>query len=119
MTVLRIKPVSKDYFKTSKVTIREIAIKRRAGVAIFAIRQNPDGSNTFVWLIPEPAKKLAEGKQYDAEHMETKRKYGQHLVQLVVQFKVKNGIIELADFAPATSGYTDVFDVEAVAFQLA
>ena len=119
MTALRIKPVSKDYFKTSKVSLRDIAIKRRAGIAIFATRENPDGTSTSVWLIPEPAKKLTEGKQYAAEHMETKRKYGPHLVQLVVPFKVNKGVIELKDMSTAGAAYSEVFDLEAVAFQLA
>ena len=117
--MLRIKPVSKDYFKSSKVTLRDIAQKRRAGVAIFATRANPDGSETQVFLIPEPAKKLTVGKAYPAEHMETRRKYGEHTVLAVMPFKFKNGLLEVAGFEVGTAAYSELFDLEAVAFQMA
>lgn len=118
MSALRIKPVAKGYFPSSKVTLREIARKRRAGTAIFATRENPDGSMTDVFLIPEPAKNLTEGKYYDAEHMNTGRKYGQHLVQLVARFSFKNGVLRIAGFEPGTTMYSQIFDLEAVAFEM-
>ena len=117
--VLRIKPVAKGYFKTSKVTIREIAQKRRAGTAIFAVRFNPDETMTSVFLIPEPAKRLTEGTLYNAEHMNTGRKYGQHLVQVVMEFKFKNGVLEIKNAPTAGARYSSLFDIEAVAFEMA
>ncbi len=117
--MLRIKPVSKDYFSSTKVSLRDIALKRRAGVAIYATRANPDGTETNVFLIPEPAKRLTIGTFYEAEHMETRRKYGEHLVLGVFQFKVKNGVITIADYDVGTAAYSEAFDLEAVAFQLA
>ena len=119
---LRIKPVSKGYFKTSCVSIREIAAKRRSGTVIFAERQNPDGSLTKVFLIPEPAKTLRDGKTYSARHMETKRPYGDHNVVFCVSFKFKNGVLHLNGEFPMEVGtmmYSDILEETAVAFQMA
>lgn len=119
---LNIKPVSKGYFKTPKVSIRDIAAKRRAGVAILAERCNPDGSVTQVFLIPEPAKKLRDGKSYEARHMETKRPYGDHNVVACVSFKFKNGVLHLSGEFPMEVGtmtYSDLLEESAVAFQMA
>lgn len=117
--MLRIKPVGKDYFKTSKVTIREIAQVRRAGVAIMAVRTNPDGTTTNVFLIPEPAKTLRKGSDHPAEHMDTGRKYGRHDIVNVCQFKYRSGVLEITGYEVGTRKYSDLFDFEAVPFQLA
>ncbi len=115
---LRIKPVSKDYFKTSKVTLRDIALKRRSGIAIFATRLNPDGTQTDVFLIPEPARSLTIGKFYAAEHASTRRKYGEHQVIGVMSFKFKSGILHIDGYDVGTAAYAELFDAEGVAFQL-
>ena len=115
---LRIKPVSKGYFATSSVSLRDIAVKRRSGIAIFAERHNPDGSVTNVWLIPEPAKALRVGKTYDVRNADNNRKYGQHTVVGVVQFKVQRGVVQLKGVDAGTAAYSDWFDLSAVAFQL-
>ncbi len=119
---LRIKPVSKGYFKTSAVSLADIARKRRGGVAILADRMNPDGSTTRVFLIPEPAKTLRDGKTYSARHMETKRPYGDHSVLVCVSFKYKDGVLRLKgefDMDVGTMTYSDLMEETAVAFQMA
>lgn len=117
--VLRIKPVAKGYFKTSKITLRDIAMKRRAGVVMFATRANPDGSETDVFLIPEPGVHvLTEGKFCKAEHMNTGRKYGDHQVKFATKFSFKNGVLRLGSIEPGTALYSQAFDLEAVAFEM-
>lgn len=115
---LRIKPVSKGYFATSSVGLRDIAVKRQAGVAIFAERHNPDGSVTQVWLIPEPAKMLRVGNTYEVRNAENNRKYGPHTIVGAVQFRVRRGVITLKDTETATTAYSTWFDLSAVAFEL-
>jgi len=117
--MLKIKPVGKDYFKSSKVSLRDIAQKRRSGVAIMASRLNPDATQTLVFLIPEPAKKLKVGSVHPAEHMSTGRKYGPHTVLEVAKFKYVSGVLQVEGFDIGTREYSDLFDFEAVAFELA
>lgn len=116
--MLKIQPVSKGYFKSMKVGLRDIALKRRAGVAIFAERHNPDGSVTPVFLIPEPARSVTVGNLYDAQHLRSKRPYGQHLVLGVFKFKFAGGVLRLGDIQPGTAEYSDALDLEAVAFEM-
>jgi hypothetical protein len=116
--MFKIQPVSKGYFPSAKVTLREIARKRRAGNVLIADRHNPDGTSTQVFLIPEPSKHATPGKLYEARHLRTDRPYGKHLVLADVSFKFKDGVLFLGDIKPGTSEYADVLDVEAVAFEL-
>lgn len=121
METIRIKPVNKDFFDSSKVSLREIAVKRRAGVAVLADRYNPDGSVTRVFLIPEPAKALRDTKFYEAVHMETGRAYGRHQVVASVEFKFKDGVLQLKGEFPMEVGtmtYSDIMEETAVAFQM-
>lgn len=118
MEILRIKPVNKGYFASSKVSIRDIAIKRRAGNAILCTRMNPDGTETEVFLIPESAKSLKVGKTYQAMHSESTRKYGEHFINAVLQFKIRDGVVQVDGFQPGTLAYAELFELQAVAFQL-
>jgi len=118
--MLRIQPVSKGYFKTMKVGLREIAAKRRAGIVFYAERHNPDGSLTPVFLIPEGSStKVRVGKIVEAQHLRTKRPYGDHKVLAVFDLKFKNGILSIGSAKPGTAEYSEAFDLEAVAFEMA
>ena len=118
MTTLSIKPVSKGYFTRSSITLRDIAVKRRSGVAFLADRKNPDGTVTRAWLIPEPARFLTRGKSYEAIHADTGRKYGPHTMVEVAKFKFVGGILQVNGFEPGTRAYSELMDETAVAFQL-
>lgn len=118
--MLRIQPVSKGYFPSMKVGLREIAAKRRAGTVIYAERFNPDGSVTPVFLIPEGSStRVRAGLMYDAQHLRSKRPYGEHAVIAVFQLKFKNGVLNIGDFKPATTDYSHAMELEAVAFEMA
>ena len=118
--MLKIQPVSKGYFKTSKVGLREILAIRRAGTVIYAERSNHDGSITPVFLIPEGSStRVHAGRIYDAQHLRTKRPYGEHAVLAVFDMKFKNGILLIGDAKPGTAEYSAAFDLEAVAFEMA
>lgn len=118
--MLKIQPVSKGYFPSAKVGLREIAAKRRAGTVIFAERFNPDGSVTPVFLIPEGSStRVRAGLMYDAQHLRTKRPYGEHAIIAVFELKFKNGVLSIGEFKPATTDYSSAFDLEAVAFEMA
>jgi hypothetical protein len=118
--MLKIQPVSKGYFPSSKVGLREIAAKRRAGTVIFAERFNPDGSVTPVFLIPEGSStRVRAGVMYDAVNIRTKRPYGEHAIIAVFNLKFKNGVLDIGEFKPATTDYSSAFDLEAVAFEMA
>jgi hypothetical protein len=118
--MIRIQPVSKDHFKTPKVSLRDIAIKRRAGRAVLAERHNPDGSVTQVFLIPEGSStRVREGQLVEAQHLRTRRPYGDHLILSVFDFKFKRGLLYIGDFEPGTADYSYALDVEAVAFEMA
>lgn len=118
--MLRIQPVSKGYFPSTKVGLREIAAKRRAGTVIYAERFNPDGSVTPVFLIPEGSRSTPRaGLMYDAQHLRSKRPYGEHAIIAVFNLKFKNGVLSLGDIKPGTAEYTDAFELEAVAFEMA
>jgi hypothetical protein len=114
----KIQPVSKGYFPSLKVTLREIAGKRRSGVAIYAERLNPENTVTKVWLIPEPVKFVTVGKLYDFENTRTKRPYGKHCVLAVFKFRYVSGVLVLGDLKPGTQEYSEAFDLEAVAFEM-
>ena len=118
--MLKIQPVSKGYFPSMKVGLREIAAKRRAGTVIYAERFNPDGSVTPVFLIPEGSStRVRAGLMYDAVHLRSKRPYGEHAVLAVFELKFKNGVLTIGDLKPGTAEYSSAFDLEAVAFEMA
>jgi len=120
MEQIRIAPVAKGYFASMKVTLADIARKRRAGIAVFAERHNPDGSITQVFLIPEGTSiKTKEGEFLEAVNLKTKRPYGQHQVLAKLKFSMKRGFLEIDGIAPATAAYADALDLEAVAFEVA
>ena len=118
--MLRIQPVSKSYFASSKVSLRDIALKRRAGTVIFAERHNPDGSVTQAFLIPEGSSvKVREGQLVDAKHLRSKRPYGQHMILAKFEVKFKQGVLLIGDSLPGTADYSYAMDLEAVAFEMA
>jgi len=118
--MLRIQPVSKSYFPTAKVGLRDIALKRRAGTVIFAERHNPDGSITPVFLIPEGSStKTRVGEMVEAQSLRTKRPYGEHMILAKFEVKFKQGVLMIGDSMPGTSDYSFAMDLEAVAFEMA
>lgn len=116
--MFKIQPVAKDLFPTSKVTVREIALKYRAGAVVVADRHNPDGTVTQAFLISPEKVRAPVGALCEARHAKTSRPYGDHLVLANVEFKFKDGVLFLGDIKPGTAEYADVLDVEAVAFDL-
>jgi hypothetical protein len=120
INMLKIQPVSKGYFPSMKVGLREIAAKRRAGTVIYAERFNHDGSVTPVFLIPEGSSTTPRvGLMYDAQHLRSKRPYGEHAVLAVFDLKFKSGVLSIGDAQPGTAEYSAAFDLEAVAFEMA
>lgn len=116
--MIKIQPVSKGYFSSMKVTLREIAAKRRAGTVLFTERQNPDGTKTQAFLMPEGAAKVRVGSTVEAQHIRTKRPYGPHKILSSFDLKFKNGVLHIGDAKPGTLVYSEAFDLEAVAFEM-
>jgi hypothetical protein len=111
-------PVVKDTFKSSKVSIADVARKFRKGVVIGMTRHNPDNSTTEVFVLNDTNLGFKVGETYTVGHAKNGRPYGPHSVNFVQPYAFKNGVLVLDGADTGTCAYSDALDLTAVAFTL-
>ena len=114
---LTILPVAKGTFKGLKVSVADVARKFRTGQLTIMKRTNPDLTETNVFVLGKISRPLV-GKYLFVGNAKNLRPYGTHRILGVVNFKMKQGMLQIEGADIGTSVYSDLCDLEAVVFEI-